>query len=256
MRAFEFERVETKRKYVAVAEQILRAIKHGVYKVGDKLPPERDLADQMGVSRNSVREALSALQVLGVVQSRTGDGTYVAKAVERLDLEAQVLSLLEASESPFAIFEARAALELGVAQLAALRATPDALRRLETALDALTQSAAARDVRAYARANLAFHLALAAATGNPVVERMMRQLWETTEQGLLNEMVADYWRSAWAQSLEDHKRILKALKARDPDGAAAAVRAHYEHAYRHFVRRKEVVVPGAGASQTRAEEAS
>jgi GntR family transcriptional repressor for pyruvate dehydrogenase complex len=240
-----FEKVETKRKYVAVAEQILRAIKEGVYRVGDKLPSERELAEQMGVSRNSVREALSALQVLKIVSSRTGDGTYVEKAVESLDIESQVLPLLKESESPFATFEARAALEVGVAQLAAVRRTPQALQALEAALTKLQAGAAARDVHAYGQANLEFHLALAHATENPVIERMMGLLWESTERGLLHEMVVSYWQSAWEQSLRDHERIVRALQEKDPAKTAEAVRTHYEHAYQHFLRRKEVVIPGA-----------
>ncbi len=236
-----FEKVETKRKYVAVAEQILRAIKEGVYRVGDKLPSERELAEQMGVSRNSVREALSALQVLKIVSSRTGDGTYVEKAVESLDIESQVLPLLKESESPFATFEARAALEMGVAQLAVEKADAASLKRIERALDRLRQCAAEEDYAGYAQANLDFHLALANATKNPVVTRMMELLWETTSQQLLNEMVEDYWRAHLDQSVRNHERIFQALMERDRGKAAEAVRKHYNDAHQHFLTMEEVV---------------
>ncbi|MDR7465382.1 MAG: GntR family transcriptional regulator, partial [Armatimonadota bacterium] len=77
-----FQRILTKKKSTHVAEQILQAIMSGQYRVGDRLPPERVLAEEMGVSRPSVREALSALQIVGVVASRVGDGTYVRSAVD------------------------------------------------------------------------------------------------------------------------------------------------------------------------------
>ena len=137
-----FEKVETKRKHLYVAEQILRAIKEGIYKPEDKLPPERVLAEEMGVSRNSIREALSALQVLNIVESRTGDGTYVKKSVEKVDIESQILPILEESESPFKIFEARSALELGVVELAIDNASSEDIGRIEDALNHMREYAA------------------------------------------------------------------------------------------------------------------
>jgi GntR family transcriptional repressor for pyruvate dehydrogenase complex len=107
-----FEKVKTKRKHLFVAEQILSAIKQGLYEPNTKLPPERVLAEKMGVSRNSVREALSALQVLNIIESRAGDGTYVKKLVKDINIESQILPILEKSESPFRIFEARSVLEI------------------------------------------------------------------------------------------------------------------------------------------------
>ncbi len=236
-----FEKVETKRKYVVVAEQILRTIKEGTYRVGDKLPPERELAEQMGVSRNSVREALSALQVLKIIGSKTGNGTYIEKSVESLDIEAQVFPILEDSESPFGIFEARRTLELGVIQLAIERVNDDSLRHIEQVLDQLRQSATAKDFAGYAQANINFHLAIAHATENPIVERMMGVLWETTSQKLSVEMVNDYWRVHLDQSLKNHEQIFQLIAARDGAGAVVAIRKHYNEAHQHFLKVKEVV---------------
>ena len=73
---------QAKKKATYVAEQIIDAIKQGAYQIGDKLPSERDIAKQMKVSRNSVREALSALQILGVIESRPGTGTYIRNSVK------------------------------------------------------------------------------------------------------------------------------------------------------------------------------
>jgi GntR family transcriptional repressor for pyruvate dehydrogenase complex len=111
-----FQKIATKRKSVRVAEQITEAIRKNVYNTGDRLPPERLIAEQMGVSRPSVREALSALQIAGVLESRAGDGTYVVSRADRQD--AGIL-LLEEEESPVEALEARRVIERAIAQAAA-----------------------------------------------------------------------------------------------------------------------------------------
>jgi GntR family transcriptional repressor for pyruvate dehydrogenase complex len=223
-----FEKVEIKRKPLYVAEQILRAIKKGIYKPGDKLPPERVLAEEMGVSRNSIREALSALQVLNIVESKSGDGTYIKKSVENIDIELQILPILEESESPFKIFEARNVLEIGVADLAIDNATPGDIERIHRALERMCQQAELGDYEGYLTANLDFHLAIAAATANPILERMMALLWETTSQKLLNEMLIDYWQRNISSSIEIHKQIFAAIKDRDKILLRKAIYRHYE----------------------------
>jgi len=233
-----FEKIETKRKHVYIAEQILRAIKEGIYQVGDKLPPERELAEQMGVSRNSVREALSALQVLNVIESRTGNGSYIKRSVENVDIESQVLAVLEESESPFKIFEARRALELGVLEVAIENADAEDIKRVEEALSQMQDYASIRDYNGYLEANLKFHLAMAKATKNPIVESAMRALWETTSQRLLNEMVIDYWRKHLKESVEIHKQILTAIKKRDKENAGKVIKRHYNEAWEHFLKYK------------------
>jgi GntR family transcriptional repressor for pyruvate dehydrogenase complex len=229
-----FEKVETKRKHLYVAEQILRAIKEGVYKAGDKLPPERVLAEEMGVSRNSIREALSALQVLNIVESKAGDGTYIKKLVESINIESQILPILEESESPFKIFEARNVLEMGVVELAIDNATPEDIERIRRALERMYKQAEARDYEGYLAANLDFHLAIAEATANPIVERMMTLLWETTSQRLLNEMLIDYWQENINSSIEIHEQIFAAIKDKNKELIHKVIRRHYEEPRDYF----------------------
>lgn len=223
-----FKRVETKRKHLHVAEQILEAIKEGVYKAGDKLPPERVLAEEMGVSRNSIREALSALQVLNVVEGKVGDGTYIKKSVEGINIESQILPILEESESPFKIFEARSALELGVIELAIDNASSEDIRRTEVALNHMRECAASRDYEGYLQANLEFHLATAKASKNPIVESTMTFLWKTTEQRLLNKMLIEYWKEKIESSIRIHEQIFDAIKDKNKDLAYKVVLRHYE----------------------------
>ncbi|MGQ9601963.1 MAG: FadR/GntR family transcriptional regulator [Candidatus Bipolaricaulia bacterium] len=223
-----FEQIETKRKHLYVAEQILRAIKEGIYRSGDKLPPERVLAEEMGVSRNSIREALSALQVLNIVESKAGNGTYVKKSVETIDIESQVLPILEESESPFKIFEARNVLEMGVVELAIDNATPEDIEQIRGALERMCEAAETRDYEGYLAANLSFHLAIAKATANPIIERTMTKLWETTSQRLLNEMLIDYWRRNISSSIEIHKQIFTAIRDKNKPLIREVVHRHYE----------------------------
>ena len=99
----EFEKIKQvkfQRKSTIIAEQILEKIKHGEYKSGAKIPPERTLAEQMGVGRPSIREAISALQIVGILESRPGDGSYVADPGGFDDSMFRALQLLEGSQSP------------------------------------------------------------------------------------------------------------------------------------------------------------
>lgn len=182
----------------------------------------------MGVSRNSVREALSALQVLNIVESHAGDGTYVKKLVNNINIESQILPILEKSESPFRIFEARNVLEMGVVELAIDTATGEDLARLEKILDSMRDRARAGDYDGYLTINLNFHLSIASATKNPIIDNVMSFLWSTTSQRLLNEALKDYWQEKFTSSMEIHEHIFAAIKNRDKDLAHQAVRRHYE----------------------------
>ena len=236
MNANSFSKIERKNKSIYVAEQIIQAIRNVDYKPREKLPPERTLAEAMGVSRSSVREALSALQVLNVVESRPGDGTYVRSFAGALDLESQGLALLAKSDSPFMIFEARKAFEMGVVELAIEMATPKDLSTLEEACREMLTCASAGDYEDYLEANLRFHMAIARATGNPVIERTMARFWESTSQRLLIEMLKRYWHDSIENSFGIHEEILHALKVRDKRMAWEATRRHYQEPRDYFLR--------------------
>lgn len=224
-----FQRIATKRKSVHVAEQIMEAIRGDAFRVGNRLPPERAIAEQMGVSRPSVREALSALQLVGVLESRPGDGTYVVKAPDRRQA---AISLLEQEESPVEALEARRVLERGIALLAAARATPEGLGRLERALAALRDAAVARDYEAFTAANGPFHLAIVRMAGNDLLERAVRPLIEVMQRQLAQEMRRrEYARDA--ASFFDamygvHAEIRDAVRNRDGARAGEAMDRHFD----------------------------
>ena len=128
-----FKKLQDKRKSVYVLEQIIEAIKSGEYKPGDKLPPERVIAEQTGVSRPSVREALISLQLSGIVERHPGDGTYVQNISD--NTISQAIALLESNKSLPEIFELQKMLEIGVAELAVDKATPNDFAAMEEALN-------------------------------------------------------------------------------------------------------------------------
>lgn len=223
-----FQRIETKRKSVLVAGQLVEAIHRGVYRVGDRLPPERVIAEQMDVSRPSVREALSALQLVGVVESRPGDGTYVVKTPDRHDA---ALSLLEEEESPVEAIEARRVLERAIVQVAATRATPEGLVEIGRALEALRAAAEARDYGALSAANVAFHLAIVRATGNDLLTQAVKPLLDVMQRRLALELrrreyVLD---DAFFDAIyEVHQEIYQALAGSDADRGAHAMDRHFD----------------------------
>ncbi|MBC7098304.1 FadR family transcriptional regulator [Candidatus Bipolaricaulota bacterium] len=223
-----FKKIETKRKSLYAAEQLIQAIRSGIYKVGDRLPTERELAKQMGISRPLIREALSALHLAGIIESRAGDGTYIRRTIDGTDIESQVLFLLEQSEDPAEILEAREVIEVGLVKLAAKKATPEDLQRIEAALQQLEEAVITRDYASFVKADLDFHLAIVAASQNRLLEAAARSIIEARAQKLWEGLDKLYLlsKSAASQTVEEHKRIFKAIEQRAPSLASKEMARH------------------------------
>src|SRR3954469_10706187 len=150
-------------RYEQIAERLAADIRSGLYAPGERLPAERELARSLEVSRASVREALAALQLQGVVETRPGAGTFVAA-------EARPGQELPHDASPSAVLEARAQLEPAVARLAAQRAQPDAAaENLLAAMEAIGDPSEPGARATWSASDRLFHRQLAAMTGNPVL---------------------------------------------------------------------------------------
>lgn len=227
--------VTTTRLYVQIARQIADAVQQEQFKVGDRLPPERTLAEELNVSRASVREALSALEILGIVESRSGNGTFVRRLPTEWTYLGTVFDEFVAREdSPHEVLEARRLLEPMIAQLAAERATAEQLSLIEQALQALANAVATGAARA--AADSSFHLAIANGAGNSVLVRqvqllvatMQGQLWTSLNQRTPKDTVL-------AQKfLADHQRIYHALLERNPNAAAEAMLQHINNVAEDF----------------------
>lgn len=225
-----FHKIAYKKKSTHAAEQILEAIRRGTFRVGDKLPAERELAERMGISRPLVREALSALQIVGILESRPGDGTYVRRAVSAAEAN-PALCLLEESESLQDAFEARRLLEEGIVTLACRKAEADDLQRLQEALTEMAQAAARKDFEALNRANRRFHLALAQATHNGLLVRALEPLLEVMHQQLPLKVRESFYRDEdrrFAKTFAVHRELVEALVAQDRQRARQLMRRHFD----------------------------
>ena len=224
-----------------VVEHVRRRIEGGGLKPGDRLPSERDLALELGVSRPSVRSGLEALESMGVVVSRRGAGTFIADGPPTLGTEP--LSLL-ASLHGFTqneMFEARLVLEVGVAALAAEHTSSE---QLATMAEEVTEMfAALEDPTAFLLHDVRFHRAVAAGCGNRVLAALMEmvsaQFYELRKETI--SRARDLRESA-----EMHRRVYRAVRSRDPAAARAAMHEHLktaQHAQIQELERENAAAP-------------
>lgn len=222
-----FERITNQRIYQQIVDQITRMVNEGTLRPGDRLPPERQLAEEFGVSRAAVREALSALRLLGLVEARVGEGTFVTyNSEERLIPPLALALTIEHSESVgLELLEIREALEAESAYLAAQRHEPEDLAAMESALEQM-----ATDLRNGAigsEADWRFHDAIASATGNALLLRTMRSLTDQMKDalGLYRERLLRI-PGMGETLLREHQEILEAIRAKEPSLAHELMRSH------------------------------
>lgn len=212
-----------RRSYTKLSERLRQFMEDGNFRDGDKLPPERALAESFGVSRSSVREAIRALAEKGLLESRHGDGTYVRVP----DMEPLKTAILEAVDSEGLLFdevmEYRKLVEPAIAELAALRRTPEQLGKLKIiACDQQRRlMAGENDGDLDAR----FHLTLAECTGNRVFIDTISRLNELYAGGRTPDLRDVEWREF---SLSSHLRIIDALERQSPEDARKELDKHID----------------------------
>lgn len=214
------KQVDSRRLYQQVADQIRSVIEEGGFAPGTRLPPERELALQLGVSRPSLREALIALEIQGRVEIRMGSGVYVCAAPPAESGEPVALG-----DSPSELMQARSVLEGAVVALAAARVTKAGLERLRAALDAMRHDV--QRGHSPLEADRRFHVAIAEMTGNAVLVRMVGELFDG-RHGPISSRMSRRAENAhtWQVALREHDAIYRALEAADPHEAMAAVFGH------------------------------
>lgn len=206
------------RLYQELARRLMGDLAAGRYAVGDRLPAERDLAAEYGVSRPTVREAIIALEVQGLVEVRIGSGAYV----KRLPGKEEVPGF---NMTGFELTEARLLFEGEAASLAATQITDDELAELEQLVRDIARENQAEG--GTEEADRSFHLAIARATRNSAVYDAIEHLWELRRTSPASVQLHALARTANIKPVVDeHTAILDALRARDPDAARAAMRAH------------------------------
>jgi GntR family transcriptional regulator, transcriptional repressor for pyruvate dehydrogenase complex len=208
----------------AVLRQIVALLRAGRLQPGDRLPPERDLAASLGISRPTVREALSALGLLGVIEQRQGRGTFLVESMERLPLEPYLYRLLLNRSTIDELKEVRALLEPSIAALAAERATPEMCRELTKAYEAFEREATSTaNVGSQAAAGTRFHETLARASGNVTLALLVHNLSDLMSAAgqVLNEQ-------EYGLSLKAHHDLLEAVLDHDPVRAEQVMAKHLE----------------------------
>jgi GntR family transcriptional regulator, transcriptional repressor for pyruvate dehydrogenase complex len=227
-----------------VVDRVRALIEGGQLRSGDRLPAERELARELGVSRPSVRSGLKTLAAMGVVQIRQGAGTFITAGPPKLDSEP--LSFLAALHgfTRSQMFEARLVLEVTVAGLAADR-TRHAPERLIAISDETTGMFASLDnPDAFLDHDIRFHRAVAAAADNPIlsslvdmVSTMFRELRQRTIRNAHDFKLAD----------EEHRMIYQAIRAHDPDRSRRAMSEHLQRALRTQMQEEDAAAAAAPA---------
>ena len=221
-----------------VVDEILRAIREGQYRVGDQLPPERILAEQLGVGRAAIREALSALQVMHIIERRIGDGTYIQSTVDSaVELE-PILAALRENKSLGEVWEARKSVEIILAKLAIEKADEHDISSLQKSFELIVEAIAREDYDDYADADRDFHLSLAKAAKNPFLQRAFSPLLAITHQQVAMQVNSQYMAQHAQDMVEEHRAILRALEAKDKLGIAQVVEHHFLASERLFVSDK------------------
>jgi DNA-binding FadR family transcriptional regulator len=214
-----------------VAERLAAEIRSGAYAPGERLPSERDLARRLEVGRASVREAIAALQVEGLIETRPGSGSFVAAdAIARLPAAAA----LPHDASPSSLLEARELLEPAVARLAAERARRDA--DAERLLDEMEAAGSARDLAGWNESDRLFHRQIAAMTANPVLLGIADHIAGLMDQPLWQRLRDDSIAEAGhtAIHLAEHRMIYEAVTGGQPDAAAFYAREHVKRVRRYM----------------------
>lgn len=222
--------IEPRRLYRQIADQIRGLIHSHEYAVGARLPPERDLARQLGVSRPSVREALIALEVEGLVDVRVGSGIYVVGA-RGGDGD---VDLVNAAMGPFELLRARRMIEGECAALAAKTAKRPQITAIRDAMNAM-QHAGHGNKQSPLNEDRLFHLRIAEGTGNGALVAVVKMLWEERMGPLFKRLGHHYDNpGTWDAAADEHRDVVDAIARHDVDDARSAMHRHLDRAYKRF----------------------
>jgi GntR family transcriptional regulator, transcriptional repressor for pyruvate dehydrogenase complex len=210
-----------------IASRLVGLITERQLKAGDRLPPERELAATMGVSRSSLREALRALSMLGLAEMRQGDGTYLSELDPAALMKPVGLVLAMSDTGLEELFEARKLVEPGLAALAAQRVTPEAAAELHRLAE--VSAHALDDPEAFMWADIELHAQIARAAGNAILQRLLDSV---AGLGIASRRRTGRVGPVRAQSAHDHHEIAAAIAAHDAAAAHAAMLRHLENVER------------------------
>jgi GntR family transcriptional repressor for pyruvate dehydrogenase complex len=260
--ATHFRMVRSEKKSTQIAAQIIDAIQDGIYKAGDRIPSERTIAKETGVSRPSVREAISALQIAGIVESKGGSGCY-AKEIPPKSSAQGALNLLDRSLSPYEMLEARKTIEPLVSKLAAKKATARHLESLRKSLLQIKEAANLGDAKAFDSADYNFHIAIASSTGNEAIRKIVQYLLRPMRGKIWHQLKVERdgikRRRHFDVVIASHGAILKAIERGKGQEAEKEMVKHIDFAERSVFEAesdKEVLPSGKESPKRKVDRAN
>ncbi|ARE82963.1 Pyruvate dehydrogenase complex repressor [Roseovarius sp. EC-HK134] len=225
-----FQKVTPEKLSTAVTRQIEKLVLQGILRPGERLPAERDLAEKLGVSRPSLREAVAELQDKGLLSARAGAGIYVADVLGSAFSDALIRLFAEHDEAVFDYIGFRRDLE-GLAACRAARLASDTdLQVIQTLMDKMEAAHKKTNPADEARLDAEFHMAIIEASHNVIMLHMMRSMFQLLREGVFyNRQVMFKQRTTRGALLDQHRAINAAIQARDPEAARAAVNDHLNY---------------------------
>lgn len=232
-----FEKIKPKKVSDEIYEQLRKLILKGELKPGSKLPPERELAVQLAVSRPSLREALHKLEAQGFLEQIQGDGTYI-KSFTQEHLDTAIDEFIKNDDAIFDLMEVRKTLETWSAYAAAQRASDSQIEEMEKYLNDLKVAKDKKEIGHVADLN--FHYCITFATGNVLQMHLMRNIQDWVER-VSYEVRTNMYKDSESQEIlyQQHLDVFNAIKAKKPDDAYLAMKVHIEYVEAHLRHIKE-----------------
>lgn len=228
-----FSPIKNTKVYEQVIIQIKDMIARGILRKGDKLPSERELVDKLGVSRTSIREALRALEIIGLVESRQGEGNFIRDNFENSLFEPLSVMFMLQKSSTLEIHQVRVMIETETASLAAKNINDKDIKVLQGFIDKLKNS---KDELERSISDKNFHYKIAECSGNFLINNILRSVSSLMDAFIVNaRMVIVNESKARELLVEQHEDILQALIDRDSEGAVKAMRKHLDCIKEHLI---------------------
>jgi GntR family transcriptional repressor for pyruvate dehydrogenase complex len=225
-----FRPVQSEKLSSAVVRQIEELILRGILRPGERLPPERELAERLDVSRPSLRDAIGQLQAQGLLSTRAGAGVFVADVLGSAFSTALVELFSRHDEAVFDYLSFRRDMEGLAAERAARQGSDTDLKVVQAIFEKMEAAHAKRNPEDEAQLDAQFHMAITEASHNVVMLHMMRSMYDLLREGVFyNRQAIFKQRQTRGLLLDQHRAINDALQARDPQGARAAVEAHLDY---------------------------
>lgn len=228
-----FRPVHPEKLSAAVVRQVEQLILRGILRPGERLPPERDLAERMGVSRPSLRDAIGTLQDSGLLSARPGAGVYVADVLGSAFAPALTELFARHDEAVFDYLSFRRDMEGLAAERAARLASDTDLAVVQTVFAKMEAAHPKRNSDEEARLDAQFHMAIIEASHNVIMLHMMRSMYQLLRDGVFyNRQIMFKQRTTRQALLDQHRAINDALQSRNPDAARTAVHTHLDYVER------------------------